>query len=91
MSVAHVCVHSFSFTSFPAGLSFPARASCGCGEWWSATQKADILCQLGHVDSVGGEVPEHLDKLVWEGVEVDVELAVCGKGNVSMLEIPSRA
>ena len=74
----------FTFNRFPAGLSFPARASCGCGKWWSATQEADILCQLGHVDSVGGEVPEHLDKLIWESVEVDVELAVCERGNVSM-------
>jgi hypothetical protein len=24
-----------------------------------------------------GEVPEHLDQGVWEGVEVDVELALC--------------
>lgn len=76
VSIAHVCVHPSSFTGFPAGFSFPARASCRCGECWSATQKADILCQLGHVDSVGGEVPEHLNQLIWEGVEVDVELAV---------------
>jgi hypothetical protein len=26
---------------------------------------------------VRGEVPEHLDKLIGESVEVDVELAVC--------------
>ena len=41
--------------------------------------QVDFLCQLVHVDTVGREVPEHLDQLVREGVEVDVELAVCGK------------
>lgn len=84
MSIAHRCVHPSSTTRFPAGFSLSSRAPCGCEKWWSATQKADILCQLGHVDSVGGEIPEHLDKLVWKGVEVDVELAICA-GNISML------
>ena len=35
-----------------------------------------LLSKHAHVDFVRGEVPEHLDQVVWEGVEVDVEFAV---------------
>lgn len=45
--------------------------------WLAAAEDADVLCHGGHVDAVGGEVPQHLDQLVGEGVEVDVELAIC--------------
>ena len=47
------------------------------GKWRSTTQVTKLLGHGGHVDAVGGEVPQHLDELVREGVEVDVELAVC--------------
>ena len=45
----------------------------------TASDEGNFLRQLVHVDPVGSEVPEHLNQLVWEGVEVDVEFAVCGK------------
>lgn len=38
-----------------------------------------ILGEHTHVDALLGEVPQHLDELVGEGVEVHVKLAVCGK------------
>ena len=39
--------------------------------------------ETGHVDFVADKVPEHLDERVGEGVEVDVELAICGRLMVS--------
>ena len=38
-----------------------------------------LLAHDSHVDAIGGEVPEHFDQIVWEGVEVDVEFTVCIK------------
>lgn len=45
----------------------------------SSTSRVVVLGHIGHVDALLGEVPEHLDELVWEGVEVDVEFAICDR------------
>ena len=50
--------------------------------WW--IWLADFLCHARHIHTLLGEVPEHLDELVGEGVEVDVELAICW-ANVSLI------
>lgn len=34
-------------------------------------------CAASECASLCGEVPEHLDQGVWEGVQVDVEFAHC--------------
>lgn len=37
---------------------------------------AGTLCHHTHIDALFGEIPEHLDELIWQGVQVDVEFAV---------------
>lgn len=58
-----------------AALYENALASCSAG----------ILCHHTHIDALFGEVPQHLDELIWQGVEVDVEFAVCVVAVVSIL------
>ena len=45
----------------------------------SAAEETDVLCHGAHIYAVRGEVPEHLDQRVGEGVEVNVELPICKK------------